>query len=69
MRSRFTLNYFNRRRAILDQYPLFRRTEPIVATSPTEFYERGIKRFSKGYPKMLERFLNLFEYLMYTLPE
>jgi hypothetical protein len=69
MRSRLTLNYFNRRRAILDQHPLFRRTELIVATSPEEFYERVIKRFGKGYPKTMERFLKLFEELMHTLPE
>jgi hypothetical protein len=68
MRSRLTLNYFNRRRAILDQHPLFRRTELIVATSPEEFYERVIKRFGKGFPKTKERFLKLFEELMHTLP-
>lgn len=68
MRSRLTLNYYNRRRAILDQHPLFRRTELIVATSPEEFYERVIKRFGKGYPKTLERFLKMFEGLMQTLP-
>jgi len=68
MRSRLTLNYFNRRRAILDQHPLFRRTELIVATSPEEFYERVIKRFGKGYPKSLERFLKIFDELMHTLP-
>lgn len=68
MRSRLTLNYYNRRRAILDQHPLFRRTELIVATSPEEFYERVIKRFGKGYPKTMERFLKMFEELMHTLP-
>ena len=68
MRSRLTLNYFNRRRAILDQHPLFRRTELIVATSPEEFYERVIKRFGKGFPKTVERFLKLFEELMHSLP-
>jgi hypothetical protein len=68
MRSRLTLNYYNRRRAILDQHPLFRRTELIVATSPEEFYERVIKRFGKGYPKTVERFLKMFEELMRTLP-
>ncbi len=68
MRARLTLNYYNRRRAILDQHPLFRRTELIVATSPEEFYERIIKRFGKGYPKTLERFLKMFEELMQTLP-
>lgn len=68
MRSRLTLNYFNRRRAILDQHPLFRRTELIVATSPEEFYDRVIKRFGKGYPKTVERFLKLFNELMHSLP-
>jgi len=68
MRSRLTLNYFNRRRSILDQHPLFRRTELIVATTPEEFYERVIKRFGKGYPKTVERFLKLFNELMHSLP-
>jgi hypothetical protein len=62
------MNYFNRRRSLLDQHPLFRRTELIVATTPEEFYERIIKRFGKHYPKSSERFLSLFEELMKTLP-
>lgn len=68
MRSRLTQNYFNRRRSLLDQHPLFRRTELIVATNPEEFYDRVIKRFGKNYPKTLQRFLNLFDELMRTLP-
>ena len=68
MRARLTQNYFNRRRSLLDQHPLFRRTELIVATTPEEFYERVIRRFGKNYPKTLERFLNLFDELMRTLP-
>ena len=68
MRARLTMNYFNRRRSLLDQHPLFRRTELIVATTPEEFYERIIKRFGKHYPKSSERFLSLFEELMKTLP-
>lgn len=68
MKSRLTQNYFNRRRALLDQHPLFRRTELIVATSPEEFYERVIKRFGKSYPKTVERFMKVFTELMHTLP-
>jgi len=68
MRARLTMNYFNKRRSLLDQHPLFRRTELIVATTPEEFYERIVKRFGKNYPKSLQRFLNLFDELMRTLP-
>lgn len=68
MKARLTQNYFNRRRGILDQHPLFRRTELIVATSPEEFYERIIKRFGKHYPKE-QQFLQIFNQLMCTLPE
>jgi hypothetical protein len=68
MRARLTMNYFNRRRSLLDQHPLFRRTELIVATTPEEFYERIIKRFGKNYPKSVDRFLTLFDELMRTLP-
>jgi hypothetical protein len=68
MKARLTQNYFNRRRSILDQHPLFRRTELIVATSPEEFYERIIKRFGKHYPKA-QQFLQIFNQLMCTLPE
>jgi hypothetical protein len=69
MKARLTQNYFNRRRGILDQHPLFRRTELIVATSPAEFYERVINRFGRNHPKTLERFLKIFNELMHTLPD
>lgn len=68
MRARLTQNYFNKRRGMLDQHPLFRRTELIVATTPEEFYERIIRRFGKDYPRNAERFINLFEELVRTLP-
>jgi hypothetical protein len=69
MKARLAENYFRRRRAMLDQHPLFRRTELIVATSPEEFYHLIIKRFGKNYPKSVERFSMLFQQLQHSLPE
>jgi hypothetical protein len=68
MRARLTENYFKRRRAVLDRHPLYRRTELIVATSAEEFYNLVVRRFGKGYPKTVERFVALFEQLRRSLP-
>jgi hypothetical protein len=69
MKARLTENYFRKRRALLDQHPIFRRTELIVATSPEEFYFLVIRRFGKNYPKTVERFLALFNELRKSLPD
>jgi hypothetical protein len=69
MHDRLAVNYFEKRRAMLDKNPLFRRTELIVATSPTEFYHRVITRFGRNYPKSVDRFIKLFSELQHSLPE
>jgi hypothetical protein len=68
MRSRLTKNYYAKRRAILDQHPMYRRMELVVATSPEEFYELILKRFGKNVPRSVERFMAIFEELRESLP-
>ena len=68
VRARLKDNYYKRRRALLDQHPLYRRTELVVATSPEEFYYLIICRFGRNVPKSVERFLEMFEELRETLP-
>ena len=67
MHDRLAVNYFEKRRAVLDKNPLFRRTELIVATSPAEFYHRVITRFGRNYPKSVDRFIKLFSELQHLL--
>jgi hypothetical protein len=69
MKARLAENYFRKRRALLDQHPIFRRMELIVATSPEEFYSLVIRRFGKNYPKTVERFMALFNELRTSLPD
>jgi len=69
MKARLSENYFRKRRSLLDQHPIFRRMELVVATSPEEFYFLIIRRFGRGYPKTLEKFLTLFEDLRSSLPD
>ncbi len=69
MKARLAENYFKKRRAILDQHPIFRRMELIVATSPEEFYSLVIRRFGKHYPKTIEKFMALFNELRTSLPD
>lgn len=68
IRSRLSKNYYAKRRALLDQHPVYRRMELIVATSPEEFYSLVIKRFGHNVPRSLERFLAIFEGLRESLP-
>jgi hypothetical protein len=68
VRARLKDNYYKRRRALLDQHPLYRRTELVVATSPEEFYYLILCRFGRNIPKSVERFLMMFEELRETLP-
>lgn len=55
--------YYAKRRALLDLHPLFRRTELIVVTDPSELYRKVIMRFGRGYPEsegtFVEDFLRL----------
>lgn len=67
MRARLTRHYYAKRRAILDQHPMYRRMELVVATSPEEFYFLVLKRFGKNAPRTLERFLAIFEELRESL--
>ncbi len=69
MKARLAENYFRKRRALLDQHPIFRRMELIVATSPEEFYSLIIRRFGKNYPKTVEKFIALFNELRASLPD
>jgi len=68
MRARLAENYFKKRRALLDQHPIFRRKELIVATSPEEFYYLVIRRFGKNYPRTVEKFMAVFNELRTSLP-
>lgn len=68
IRSRLSKNYYAKRRALLDQHPLYRRMELIVATSPEEFYSLVLRRFGHNVPRSLERFLSIFEELRQSLP-
>ncbi len=68
MRARLSDNYYHKRRALLDQHPVFRRMELVVATTPEEFYHLVLRRFGKNVPRTVERFLVLFEELRASLP-
>jgi hypothetical protein len=68
MKAHLKENYYQRRRALLDRHPHYRRTELVVATTPEEFYSLILCRFGRNIPKNLERFLELFDELRETLP-
>jgi hypothetical protein len=68
MRARLARNYYAKRRAILDQHPMYRRMELIVATCPEEFYFLVLKRFGRNIPRAVERFLAIFDELRESLP-
>ncbi len=69
MRARLTDNYYHKRRALLDQHPVYRRMELVVATTPEEFYHLVLRRFGKNVPRTVERFMAIFEELRESLPE
>ncbi len=69
MRARLTDNYYHKRRSLLDQHPVFRRMELVVATTPEEFYYLVLRRFGKNVPRTVERFLAIFEELRVSLPD
>ncbi len=69
MEARLKANYFSRRRALLDQHPLFRRMELVVVTSPEELYAQVVRRFGRNYPATAESFARLFNDLNRGLPE
>lgn len=68
MERQLKSNYFKKRRALLDQHPLFRRMELVVATSPEELYFFVIKRFGRNYPATAEGFKRLFDELNRAAP-
>lgn len=68
MQMRLKANYFKKRRALLDQHPLFRRMELVVATNPEEFFTLIIKRFGRNFPHTSESFLKVFEETNRALP-
>jgi hypothetical protein len=68
MKAHLKDNYYQRRRALLDRHPHYRRIELVVATNPEEFYALILCRFGRNIPKNLERFLELFDELRETLP-
>jgi hypothetical protein len=68
MEMRLKENYFKRRRALLDQHPLFRRMELVVATSPEDLYSLVIKRFGQNYPSSVDAFKRLFDEINRSLP-
>jgi hypothetical protein len=69
MRARLTDNYYHKRRALLDQHPMYRRMELVVATTPEEFYYLVLRRFGKNIPRTVERFMAIFDELRRSLPE
>lgn len=69
MRSRLARSYYAKRRALLDQHPMYRRMELVVATTPEEFYYLILKRFGKNVPRSVERFVAIFEELRESLPD
>ncbi len=68
MRARLAENYYSKRRGQLDDHPLYRRMELVVATSPEEFYELILKRFGRNVPRSVASFLQIFETLRRDLP-
>jgi len=48
-RRRLASRYYERRRAVLDEHPVFSGVELVVATTVDEFYERIITRFNPHY--------------------
>lgn len=64
MRSSLARHYYSKRRSMLDQHPLYRRMELVVATDPVEFYNLILKRFGKNIPSSVERFLRIFNELL-----
>ena len=68
MRAQLSQNYYAKRRALLDQHPVYRRMELVVASSPDEFYFLILKRFGHNVPRTVERFRAIFEELQETLP-
>lgn len=68
MRARLTDNYYHKRRALLDQHPMYRRMELVVATTPEEFYYLVLRRFGKNVPRTVERFMAIFDELRTSLP-
>jgi hypothetical protein len=69
MRARLARNYYAKRRSLLDEHPMYRRMELIVATCPEEFYFLVLKRFGRNIPRSVERFQAIFEELRESLPE
>ncbi len=67
MRSRLAQNYYAKRRAMLDQHPMYRRMELVVASSPEEFYHLILKRFGRNVPRSVERFMAIFGELRESL--
>jgi hypothetical protein len=67
MRSRLAQNYYAKRRALLDQHPMYRRMELVVASTPEEFYFLVLKRFGRNAPRSVERFLAIFDELRESL--
>lgn len=68
MKSKLSKNYYTKRRTQLDQHPLYRRMELVVASSPEEFYTLILKRFGHNVPRSVEKFLAIFEELRESLP-
>jgi hypothetical protein len=68
MKSRLAKNYYAKRRAVLDEHPMYRRMELVVATCPEEFYGLILKRFGRNVPRSVERFMAIFEELRESLP-
>jgi hypothetical protein len=48
-RARLALDYFDRRRRVIDEHPEYAGRELIVATSVDEFYERVVVRFNPRF--------------------
>lgn len=54
LKKEFEAQYFRFRRAVIDERPEHRNHELLVCTSPTDFYNKVIKRFSLELPSRQE---------------
>ena len=60
-REKLSLNYFEKRRRIIDDHPIYGGTELVVASSLEDFYDQVILRFSEPRCPSLDHFRELFQ--------
>ncbi len=68
-REKLSNNYFEKRRRIIDEHPIYSGTELIVASSLEDFYEQVILRFAEPRCPSLDHFRELFQERVRTISE